>query len=152
MYIKNLMDEDTLYYKNVSMYVGCQSCSSVFGTLTDYPDIEISAENLAERYINNNNSSAVVFGGSESFDFIDDIISFIDLIRNKYHNDDNIIIYSDYSEDEIKIKYKNYYKALKEYSNIIIKFGRFMPGQDSHMDNILGIRLRSNNQYAKKIS
>jgi len=32
--------------------------------------------------------------------------------------------------------------------NIIIKFGRFIPDQKSHMDETLGVELASPNQYA----
>ena len=41
---------------------------------------------------------------------------------------------------------------LKQFPNIIIKFGRFIPNQQSHYDEVLGINLASDNQYAKKIS
>ena len=38
------------------------------------------------------------------------------------------------------------------YSNIIIKFGRFIPNREPHFDEVLGVNLASNNQYAKRIS
>ena len=37
-----------------------------------------------------------------------------------------------------------------QYDNIVVKFGRFRPNQDPHYDNVLGVKLASNNQYAKK--
>ena len=42
--------------------------------------------------------------------------------------------------------FKRYFK------NIIIKFGRYIPNQQAHYDDILGVNLASNNQYAIKIS
>ena len=41
---------------------------------------------------------------------------------------------------------------LKQYPNIIIKFGRFKPNQKSHYDDVLGVNLISDNQYGEKIS
>ena len=35
---------------------------------------------------------------------------------------------------------------------IIIKYGRFIPNQQKHYDEILGVYLASDNQYAEKIS
>jgi hypothetical protein len=34
---------------------------------------------------------------------------------------------------------------------VIVKFGRFIPNQKSHYDEILGVNLVSPNQYAKII-
>jgi len=41
---------------------------------------------------------------------------------------------------------------LSQYKNVIIKFGRFIPNQEPHYDEILGVNLASNNQYARRIS
>ena len=41
---------------------------------------------------------------------------------------------------------------LKQFKNIVIKFGRFVPNQTPHYDEILGVNLASDNQYAKKVS
>jgi len=40
---------------------------------------------------------------------------------------------------------------LKDFDNIIIKYGRFIPGQEKHYDEILGVYLASNNQYAERL-
>ena len=44
------------------------------------------------------------------------------------------------------------YGHLLQYPNIIIKYGRFIPDQKSHYDEILGVELASNNQYARNIT
>ena len=75
-----------------------------------------------------------------------DIIDFIKKFRKIC--DDEIIIYSGYTESELKDKIE----ILNQYPNIIIKFGRFIPHQKSHFDDTLGIYLASENQYAKQIS
>jgi hypothetical protein len=38
------------------------------------------------------------------------------------------------------------------FKNIIIKFGRFVPNKPHHIDEVLGIELASDNQYAKRIN
>lgn len=144
------------------MFVGCHSCSfkcdKLSGrqvcqnsTLASSPDIEISIEKLGDRYLNNPISSAVVFGGLEPFDDIENVVSFISYIRSK-ENKDDVIIYTGYTEEEIKNNFPTQYNALKTYQNIIVKFGRYIPDQSSHFDEVLGIRLQSDNQYAKRIS
>ena len=162
MYIKNLVDEDFVNYKVASMFIGCHSCSFKCdklsgrqvcqnGTLANSPDIEMQIERLVERYLNNPLSSAVVFGGLEPFEDIDNVIRFIGMVRNAGNNDD-IVIYTGYTEEEIKTNFQNFYLTLQKYHNIIIKYGRFIPDQKAHFDEVLGVNLQSDNQYAKRIS
>jgi hypothetical protein len=40
---------------------------------------------------------------------------------------------------------------LKNFDNIIIKYGRFIPNQEQHYDETLGVNLASNNQYAERL-
>ena len=76
---------------------------------------------------------------------------------------DDIVIYTGYTEDEIKnLKDNglNCFKLLLEINRtssnkdsnvnkLIIKYGRFKASGDEIFDNILGITLASSNQYAK---
>lgn len=162
MYIKNLVDEDFVNYKITSMFIGCHSCSFKCdklsgrqvcqnGTLANSPNIEIAVEKLVKRYLKNPLSSAIVFGGLEPFEDINNILRFIDIIRNAGNNDD-VVIYTGYTEEEITKNFQKYYSLLKKYPNIIIKYGRFIPNQKSHFDKVLGVKLQSDNQYAKRIS
>lgn len=63
----------------------------------------------------------------------------------RYYTPDDIVIYTGYMEEEIKDKVK----WLSLYENIIIKFGRYIPNQEHHFDELLGVELVSPNQYAK---
>ena len=58
------------------------------------------------------------------------------------------MIYTGYYLEEIEGKI--YF--LKCFNNIIVKFGRYIPNSKSRYDEILGINLASDNQFAKKIS
>jgi hypothetical protein len=159
MIVKGLLDEDFVNYKKPSMVImfptcsfkcdkecGMQVCQN--STLAAAPGIEISYENIVNRYLENHITSAVVFAGLEPFDSVLDVVALIKNFRDKGCNDD-IIIYTGYTEQEVSsiIRLSN----IKQYSPIIIKYGRFIPNSNSHFDETLGVILKSENQYAKEI-
>ena len=95
-------------------------------------------------------------GGLEPFDSLDDLICLI--LNLRYRTPDPIIIYTGYTEEEIEsMEYrvgnelKPVLDILKVYENIVIKFGRYIPNQNKHWDNLLGVELASPNQYAKTV-
>ena len=167
-----LVDEDFVNYKLPSMFVGFPHCTckcdKEYGKvvcqnnpLLNSPTISITKEDLCERYINNPITSAIVIGGLEPME--DDIylISFIDCLRNKYNCDDPVVIYTGYTEQELESGWRdgregsesiftNHWKSLISYKNIVIKFGRFIPDMPSKFDEVLGVKLASENQYAKE--
>lgn len=157
MIIKGIIDEDFINYKKPSMTIempycsfkcdkecGQQVCQN--SELANAPNISINLEKLILRYLNNPITKAIVFQGLEPFDSFDELYDFCQSLR--YFCDDDIIIYTGYIEDEIE----NYISILSEYKNIIVKFGRFIPNQPHKFDELLGVELASNNQYAKQIS
>lgn len=161
MFIKSLIDEDFVNYKKPSMLIGCHSCTFKCdklagkqvcqnGTLANAPNININTKELVNRYLENSYSEAVVFGGLEPFDDIDNVIKFIIELRNKCKDD--VVIYTGYTEKEIQNKFEPEFKQLVSLKNIILKYGRFIPNQKKHIDEILGVSLQSGNQYAVKIS
>ena len=77
----------------------------------------------------------------------DEIISFIETFRTQYKCNDQIVIYTGFYEEEIT----SYITQLKPYSNIVVKFGRFLPNDKRRYSSILGVYLSSSNQYAKEI-
>lgn len=111
------------------------------------PDIEIPYQKIVDRYMQNPITKAIVCGGLETFDSWEDLVNLIHEFRK--HTQDFIIIYSGFYLSEIndKVEYLR-----QNYDNIIIKFGRFIPNQEPHYDEILGIKLASPNQYSERIS
>ena len=101
---------------------------------------------VMERYIDNNITQSLVFGGLEPFDSFDEMVCLIERVREK--TQDDIVIYTGYNEDEVADKLD----VLRKYKNIIVKFGRYRPNDTKKYDEVLGINLASSNQYAKKIS
>ena len=158
MIIKEIKDEDFINYKKPSMFIGFPTCSwkcekecgvrcCQNGALASMKNFDISVRDISDRYLSNLITSAVVCGGLEPLDSFGDLQELILSIREPGCLDD-IVIYTGYNPQEID----NKISILKKYKNIIIKFGRFIPNQNPHFDEVLGVNLASDNQYAVKIS
>lgn len=157
MIIKGLKDEDFINYKKPSMFIAFPSCNwkcekecgmrvCQNGTLAKSSDIEINIGELIKRYMRNPITKAIVCGGLEPFNSWKDLKKFI--VEFRQITNDDIVIYTGYKEEEI-----NYaVDWMRVFPNIIIKFGRYVPNQESHYDEILGVKLASDNQYARRIS
>lgn len=161
MIIKNIIDEDFVNFKMPVMYIGTALCNGKCCLESNIPlsvcqndewrktaTIKITDDKLIKRYITNPISKAICFSGLEPFEQFDEMYHFIKKLRTTYNNDDYIVIYTGYYENEIE---KEILK-LQQYRNIIIKFGRYIPNQNKHFDEVLGVYLASDNQYAKIIS
>ena len=109
---------------------------------------EIPNEKIFERYISNPITKSIVIGGLEPFDQYEELMALISYFRLCKACDDTFVIYTGYYPEEIE----GFILFLKRFSNIIIKFGRYIPNSKSKYDEILGINLASDNQFAKKIS
>ena len=158
MIVKEIRDEDFTNYKKPSMVIGFPSCTFKCerecgqkmcqnSTLATAPDIEVSVENIVNRYLQNPITKAIIFGGLEPMDSWSDMVSLIDEFRK--HTEDDIVVYTGYTMNEIC---KKTYWLGNKYKNIIFKLGRFIPDQPPRYDETLGIKLVSNNQYAVRIS
>lgn len=156
MILKGVIFEDTINYKKTSMTLMFPNCSFKCGTdicqnngLIKEPSVEISAEDIVERYLHNPLTHAIVMQGLEPFDSFNDVKEILDVLRDKHQCHDDIVIYTGFDEQEIAEQI-DFIK--RQYDNIIIKFGRYIPNQKTHYDEIIGVYLASDNQYAKKIS
>ena len=159
MKIKGLQDEVFSDYKKPSMYIAFPSCSFKCdiengcalcqnAALAHAPEIEISYNDLLDRYRSNQITTAIVCGGLEPFDSDEELLILVRAVRDYYRIKDDIVIYTGYTEEELQDNY--YYQRIIEYGNIIIKYGRFRPNEEPHLDPVLGVQLASNNQYAKE--
>lgn len=158
MKLKNIVQEDFTNFKTCSMFLGFPTCSwkcekdcGISGlchnsALAGAPSIDIDIKDIVKLYAANPLSSAIVCGGLEPFDSWPDLLSLVSEFRKV--TSDPIVIYTGYTRDEMCDKVY----TLSSIPNIIIKFGRFIPGHKAHYDEILGISLASDNQYAERIS
>lgn len=161
MIVKEIRDEDFTSYKKPSMVIGFPSCTFKCerecgqkmcqnSSLVNSPNICITTYKLCIRYLSNKITQAVVCGGLEPMDSFEELYSFIFTLRFQYKCNDDIIIYTGYTKEECC---KNdWIYRLAHLGNIIIKFGRFIPNQQPHYDEVLGVKLASDNQYAERIS
>lgn len=168
MNIKGLIDECFSDYKKPAMYIatsrcsfkcdkenGCQICQN--SELAYLKPWTISSRELIKRYLKNPITKAIVFSGLEPFDTPEELYEFVKMLREEYQCQDDIVIYTGYTEYELTIddagRTENAsYNWLKHYPNIYIKFGRYIPNQEPHYDPVLGVKLASDNQYGKKVS
>lgn len=161
MRVKFVKDEDFVNYKHPAMFIGTISCT--FKCCTEAkiscsicqnfpwsknPIITIDDDSLCRRYLKNPITKSIVFGGLEPFDQFPDVIDVINKLRGDYNCHDDIVIYTGYKKEEIEESIN----MLKEYDNIYIKFGRYVPNVPSRYDEVLGVTLASDNQYGERIS
>ena len=159
MLIKGLKDEDFVNYKKPSMFIifpycsfkcdkenGCNLCQN--SHLAQEPVLPFSRNDILHRYMNNELTHAIVCGGLEPFDSGEELMDFITTARDGFYIDDDIVIYTGYTEEELQDNF--FFQQIIQYRNFVIKFGRFRPNEESHYDEVLGIKLSSNNQYAKR--
>lgn len=158
MKIKGLVEYDISNYYKPSMFIifpyctfkcdyECGRAVCQNSALAKEEIKNIKPKDLMERYVNNPLTKAIVCGGLEPLDSLQDLSNFIELAR-LFTNDD-IVIYTGYTEEESAEIIK---ELIPLANNLIIKFGRFIPDQESHYDEVLGINLASPNQYARRIS
>lgn len=152
MQLLSIVDEDLVNYKKPSMFLLFPFCSMKCGKrcqnakLLEEEGIEIDIDKVVERYLNNKITSAIVCGGLEPFDSWRDLQTLVMSLR--YKTKDDIVIYTGYTEEELKDKLP----WLAVYENVIVKFGRYLHKSPSRFDEVLGVKLASDNQYAKIIS
>lgn len=159
MITKGIVFEDFVNYKVPCMTIEMPHCNFKCdrecgkpvcqnGLLAHSPNVNYSIDKIIQSYIENPITRAVVFQGLEPFDSIEDLREFIFKFRLLYSINDDIVIYTGYNKDEIE----KYVIQLAHFSNIVIKFGRYVPNCESHYDEVLGVKLASPNQYAERIS
>lgn len=156
MKIRGIEVEDFINYKYPSMFMAIGDCDwkccadggfdikiCQNSSLAQTNEVDIDNEFIYHLYINNPITQAIVIGGLEPMTRFNDIYNLIKYFRNNNCND-TFVIYTGYYPNEIK----KYLEALSKFDNIIIKFGRYKQNSNSIFDEILGVELASDNQYA----
>lgn len=153
MKVKGIISEDFVNYKKISMTIMFPHCTFKCGAelcqnspLAKSKMYDIDIGETIVKYLDNPITEAVVMQGLEPFDSWSDLLLFTEKFREK--SQDDIVIYTGYNKEEITDKIN----ILKRYNNIVVKFGRYIPGHKKHYDDILGIELASNNQHGERIS
>ena len=158
MKIKGILETFT-DYKKISLIILTVSCDfkcenegyCKLGTcqnseLINNPTIEISNDKIIENFNNNGLVEGILFAGLEPFLQFEEIYVFIKEFRKT--NNEDIVIFTGYYPQEILSQIEK----LKEFKNIIIKYGRFIENLSSKYDEVGQVTLASSNQYFEKIS
>lgn len=148
--VKGIIDEDFVNYKLPCMTIMFPKCSFKCGKdlcqnseLAKMENICVSIEGLVSRYLNNPITKAICFQGLEPFDS-PEVFNLIKRFREE--TDDPIVIYTGYTREEAREN--GWTDWLGDYRYIIVKYGRYIPGGKPHFDEVLGVNLASENQYA----
>lgn len=160
MQLKGVTTEDFVNYKLPSMFLiscycdfkCCIEAGLDIGVCQNAPlahsqPKEIPDSVIYNRFVENDITKAVVIGGMEPFTQFDEVLNLIYFFREHGCYAD-FVIYTGYYPDEIRDKIED----LKPLKNIVIKFGRYIPNRPSRYDDVLGVTLASDNQYAERIS
>lgn len=150
--LKGLVDEDFSNYKKPSMYLIFPNCTFKCGRANcqnsalanPLLQVEVDIKSIVVRYMGNPITKAIVCGGLEPMDSFEELLLFIKEVRKECNDD--IVIYTGYYEEEVLDKIDQ----LKKFSNIIIKFGRYIPEKEPYFNEILGVTLIGKNQYVVK--
>lgn len=156
MKIKGIIDYDTVNYKKPCLTLQFPYCTMKCDKLNDAPvcqnsalarepNIEVNGDYIWELYQKNPLTEAFCFQGLEPFDSFMDLAELIYFIRKIKQCNDTIVIYTGYNQGEDTIVEN----MLRKYNNIIVKWGRYLVNNQPHYDEILGVNLASDNQYAE---
>ena len=153
MKITNLIWEDTINYRKPALFIGTAKCSFKCGKANcqnkalDGADVhEVDTETVIDRYLSNPLTEAIVFGGLEPLDQMDELEEFVEAL-NRHQVTDDLVIYTGYTEAEAREK-MDFLLGLNQYRNLIVKYGRYLPDRPERYEPLLGVRLISDNQYA----
>lgn len=160
MKLKGIIDCDLINYKDPVLtleFPFCtMKCDKLNGKpvcqnsgLAAEPNMEVSCDTIWKIYSANPLTKGFCCQGMEPLDSASELLGFIYYIRKIRYCNDPIIIYTGYNKEEVT---KFIYQIVPQYSNIIIKWGRYILGDKPHYDEVLGVKLSSNNQYGEKIS
>ena len=161
MRVRKLLTERFQDYKVPSMYLAacfcdwkccpdkpyvCQNNPVVRLPVTDIPDDEI-----LDAYLSDPITEAIVIAGLEPLLQAREVCS---LIRQavKRGIKTTFVIYTGYTKDEVRCI--SFFDDLKDTGyrknvQMIVKYGRYVPDQQPHFDEVLGVELASDNQYAE---
>ena len=160
MIVKLVKQDDFVQYKKPCVVVCFPNCTWKCCTEAGIPtsvcqnqemcglkDIDITPEDVYNLYKESLFAESICCSGLEPMLQFNDVLSLLKYFR-EHDCDADFVIYTGYYRNEIEDKIEQ----LAKYKNVIVKFGRYIPNQEKHYDEVLGVWLASDNQYAERIS
>lgn len=159
--LKGIIWEDMVNYKKISttlMFPRCSfKCDKENGVqlcqnweLAAAPSQTVNIDKLMEQYINNPISEAIVLQGLEPLDSPTECYTVAAALR-RWKIKDDLVIYTGYYPNEEDISLIIDSIAFLTPGHLIVKYGRYLPNQQKHYDEVLGVYLASDNQYGEVI-
>lgn len=158
--LKGVIVEDFVNYKVPSMFLITSKCDFKCCTeqgldisvcqnepIAKYKTKDFKVSFLFDAYKDNDITKAIVVGGMEPMLQFDELYELVSFFRG-HGIDDAFVIYTGYYPNEISDEINK----LKEFPNIVVKFGRYIPNRPKKFDEVLGVTLASDNQFAEMIS
>jgi len=159
MKVKGIIAEDFCNFKKPAMFIASSKCNwkcckeagidiseCQNSELASSPTHEIDDIDIFRMYDSNPITKAVVIGGLEPMLQFEEVVELIDIFRRLGCYDD-FVIYTGYYPDEIPEACMN---RLAD-KNVIVKYGRYIPNRKSKFDEVLGVTLASDNQFAEVV-
>lgn len=159
MIVKLVKQDDFVQYKKPCVVVCFPNCTWKCCTEAGIPtsvcqnqemcglkDIDITPGDVYNLYKESLFAESICCSGLEPMLQFDDVLSLLKYFR-EHDCDADFVIYTGYYRNEIEDKIEQ----LAKYKNVIVKFGRYVPNQEKHYDEVLGVWLASDNQYAERI-
>ena len=152
MRLKQIIDESFGDYKLCSMLLiadkctwKCEGCQNKH--LSQLPSQIFPDEEILERFRNNPLTEAIVIGGLEPFEQLQELVIFIgEAIKSDFKVP--IIIYTGFEIDDFDLYWSGFEPAAKIYKGpVIVKFGKYIADKPSYFNEDLGVSLISDNQY-----
>lgn len=156
MHLKRIIEESVGDYKETSMLLvtpsctwKCKGCQNK--DLAKLPTVEVDDNDILALFSSNPFSKAIVIGGLEPLDCIEEIRAFIFSARKYFPIGERppIIIYTGYEEEQLKkmgweskLKYE-----LIQYGNCHLKYGKYVENGSPYKNAVLGVKLASSNQH-----
>ncbi len=160
MKLRGFIAEDFVNYKIPSMFLASTTCDwkgcveqgmspalCQNESLASSPIIDITDDSIYSLFSANDIAQAVVVGGLEPMLQFDELDRLISTFRG-YGEMCDFVIYTGYYPEEIQRETS----ILARHRNVIIKYGRYVPNRLPVYDEVLGITLASDNQFARRIS
>ena len=158
--VKGIIWEDMVNYKKISttlMFPKCDfKCDKENGVqlcqnweLAAAPSITVPINGFMRKYKSNPITEAIILQGLEPLDSLIDVLT-VAAGLNDFNIQDDFVIYTGYNRDELPERVIQDLTSIVP-GHLIIKWGRYLPNQKSHYDNILGVNLASDNQYGELI-
>ena len=79
------------------------------------------------------------------------VMLFLFIKKFREFSNDDLVVYTGYNKEEERPQVLIKFIKENQYKNIIIKYGRYIPNQTPHYDEVLGVNLASDNQYAERL-